>query len=357
MPCIAVYGEATSASARRSADEINAAATKSGGIAAVAASGSSSQSLTLGVPLERPDEPVLCLQEARTHAKSHRGSRRVRGGGATLWQRLTALTPYNPVWSGGFARAAIILPDVTELVEDTLRLAYAPSMAQFVNDGLAEIQSTHSGRAMNVLFVPLQLRSQAPSSSATAAAAPSVQSPVSCLRIDVSTSPQLPYCFLCSKKVRASAASAVSLAPEGSSAKADRAHLSSAALENVQVTGSIDEEGFSSWLSAAFHEVVRTAAVSTGLSSSASGTQGPKRVGHRLGATGLGAAASSAAASSSSRPAPERQCIPLGLCLSCIDVVRRVDEARVAAAPSVSVPVSRTESPPGPPASGPLPVR
>jgi hypothetical protein len=43
--------------------------------------GSGGKRRRAGQPVDRPGEPVLCLQEARTHARgAHRGSRPVTGG-------------------------------------------------------------------------------------------------------------------------------------------------------------------------------------------------------------------------------------------------------------------------------------
>jgi hypothetical protein len=317
MPCCAVYGEASPESARRSADEINRGSRASGS--------SSVPPVQLGVPLERPLEPVLCLQEARVHAKSHRGSRRVRGGGATLWQRLGALTPYNPVWPGAFVRAAIVLPDLSDLVEDVLRLAYAPQ-DEFVREGLSDLQSTHSGRATNVVFVPLQQLS---------GPLPDPGDGSCCLRFDAAVPPLLPYCFFCSRKVVAAALVAAQGAPAAAgvaAAAGDPGAPVAGPLDSAAASGGQRDEalGYGAWLAAAFHEIVRTAAPVSS-SSSAGGSGSARRTGGsgRLaagGGTGGGMAGIGIA------PIP-RQCVPLGLCAACIDVVKRVPLHAVPAAP------------------------
>ncbi|CAE6964886.1 unnamed protein product [Symbiodinium sp. KB8] len=55
-------------------------------------------------PTSRPDEPVLCLEEARVHGKgAHRCSRRVSPSGtASVWSRILSRTPYNATWPGHF---------------------------------------------------------------------------------------------------------------------------------------------------------------------------------------------------------------------------------------------------------------
>jgi hypothetical protein len=298
MPCCAVYGDALPTAVRRPASEVNAAATEASGAAAA---------LQLGVPLERPHEPVLCLQEARVHAKSHRGSRRVRGGGATLWQRLGTLTPYNPVWPGGFVRAAIVLPDIADLIEDVLTMAYAP-FGEFLQAGLADLQSTHSGRAMHIVFVPLQ-----PSRPLDPAGPTADQFATCCLRIDATMPAQLPYCFLCSRKFTVATTSALHGPASGSAF----ATASDAAFDSKAADAR--ESSYGAWLSAAFHEIVRTASASSATWPTASSS---KRVGGtnsgRLVAT---AGAVGAGASAASTCAFTRQFIPLGLCSGCLDTV------------------------------------
>ena len=140
VPCCAVYGDASLDSARRSVSELNASA------------GAPAAPLwhELGVPIERPHEPVLCLQEARVHSKSHRGSRRVRGGGSTIWQRLSALAPHNPVWPGTHKPTAIVKPDLSDAIAEVLQVAFAPPAHAAA--ALLKLQRSHSSSTVDVVF-------------------------------------------------------------------------------------------------------------------------------------------------------------------------------------------------------------
>lgn len=106
---------------------------------------------TCGRAVDRPDEPVLCMQEARSHAKSHRGSRCVRGGGSSLWSRLLALTPYNPTWEGKHEPAHVALPSVRSLLEDVLELVFASP--EDYTAYLLRLQHMHSTPRTSIVFV------------------------------------------------------------------------------------------------------------------------------------------------------------------------------------------------------------
>ena len=71
-------------------------------------------------PVERPDQPVLCLQEYRTHT-SHRTSRRVRGGRG-VWGAISGFLPFNYAWSGAFVAPRLSAIDLEALVDMVARL-------------------------------------------------------------------------------------------------------------------------------------------------------------------------------------------------------------------------------------------
>lgn len=113
-----------------------------------------------GTPIERPREPVVCLQERRSHADdSHRGSRRVRGGGTSLWTRVVgAVVPYHPVWPGKFRddgtsanSSSVTVQDAGALAELSLGLSEAPP-AVFSLTSLVALAADHSSANVRVEY-------------------------------------------------------------------------------------------------------------------------------------------------------------------------------------------------------------
>lgn len=220
VPCCAVYGE-----------------------------GHAGPRIQLGVPVERPDEPVLCLQERRVHAKAHRSARRVKGGGPDLWRRLLNVLPYNATWAGAFSPAHVPPLDARSLCEDTYELVRA-SGRQFTA-ALRALQEGHQSAAVSIRFAPLEplaaalAPAAAASSSAaapagsspdtaatTAAAAASIIAPAGPLHLVAAplTDPLMPYCVGCGRKARtsyAAAAAAARAAAASAAASAASSHVHS----------------------------------------------------------------------------------------------------------------------------------
>lgn len=94
-------------------------------------------------PTERPEDPILCLEERRHHA-CHRTSRRVTGGRG-VWNRLLGLFPYNEVWDGVF-EAPVSASELDRLqaraIDEVVRLD-ALSEPDFLAD-LVDFQTRHS---------------------------------------------------------------------------------------------------------------------------------------------------------------------------------------------------------------------
>ena len=64
------------------------------------------------------DPSVACLQEKRAHTKGHRSSRKVTGGGKSLWDRVAnSLIGYTPVWSGAWQAPLVQTPDIPALAQ------------------------------------------------------------------------------------------------------------------------------------------------------------------------------------------------------------------------------------------------
>lgn len=306
VPCCAVYGDTTVDATRRTASELNASA------------GAPAAPLwhELGVPVERAHEPVLCLQEARVHSKSHRGSRRVRGGGSTIWQRLSSLAPHNPVWPGAHKPAAIVKPDLPDAVAEVLQVAFAPPAQAAA--ALLKLQRSHSSSAVDVVFVPL------------GAAAPAVSSPDATRGIRLCSVTEahtagaavvLPYCFLCSRKVL-TAPDVISEAPSAAAG-------AMVALDRTEA-GAAVEVGYGEWLVAAFHEVSRLAMPAVVAPRPADAL--PRDSGRSRGARGSPRSTGSApTAAGENCSAGARQCVPLGLCAACLDCVRDASAAEVSA--------------------------
>ena len=290
VPCCAVYGDTTLDATRRTASELNANA------------GAPAAPLwhELGVPVERTHEPVLCLQEARVHSKSHRGSRRVRGGGSTIWQRLSSLAPHNPVWPGAHKPAAIVKPDLRDAVAEVVQVAFAPPAQAAA--ALVKLQRSHSSSAVDVVFVPL-------SAAAPAASTPDATRGIRLCSVAeahaAGAAVVLPYCFLCSRKVLP-APDVISEAPSAAAGAA-------VALDRAE-EGAAAEVGYGEWLVAAFHEVSR-------LAMPAVVAPRPADALPRGGARGSPRSRAPTAAGEKSSAAA-RQCVPLGLCAACLDCVR-----------------------------------
>ena len=115
---------------------------------------------SLGLPVDRPDEPVLCLLENRVHSKGHRSNRRVRGGGKSVWQKVVGnLLPYTPAWEGHFdtggaaAQAARALKSIDEMVNDVVVLTNMSTGDYLAS--LRMMQRAYSNNGVEVTFAPL----------------------------------------------------------------------------------------------------------------------------------------------------------------------------------------------------------
>jgi hypothetical protein len=117
---------------------------------------------SLGVPIDRVDEPVLCLLENRAHTKGHRSNRRVRGGGKTVWQKVVGnLLPYSPAWEGPFdtggvaAKASRALKSIDEMINDVIVLTNM-STGDYLTS-LRMLQRAYSNNGVDVIFAPLSI--------------------------------------------------------------------------------------------------------------------------------------------------------------------------------------------------------
>lgn len=320
---------------KRSVNELN-----SGGRAYRAAL----PSYMLGIPVERPTEPVLCLQEARVHKNAHRGSRRVRGGGATIWQRLSALTPHNPVWPGAFKPTAIVKPDIAGAVEDVLRLAFA-SPVDAARE-LASLQRDHSTSTVDVVFVRL-------GASDSAASDPTIDgvrfSTVEGARA-MGAAVVLPYCFSCSRKLRLAplrgSPADVRPVPAQHAVRGSASDSPSGSGVAFDCSESVAADvGYGEWLLAALHEVtlllpgVGAAALADSPRAATPATRESQRASaaaHRAPGGVVDAAAG---------PGPVdtlRQCVPLGVCEPCAKHF-----AQVLAAPAAVAAADVASTPPG----------
>ncbi len=96
-------------------------------------------------PVERPGEPVLCLQEFRVH-KCHRTSRRVRGGKG-LWASIAGFLPFNYAWAGSFVAPRLPSLDPAALVDTVVALVLVRSIAHAWGAGCAGGGNLHSDSA------------------------------------------------------------------------------------------------------------------------------------------------------------------------------------------------------------------
>jgi hypothetical protein len=207
-----------------------------------------------GTPVDRPGEPVACLTECRSHARSHRGSRPVRGGGSSLWQRLMNLLPYNPVWPGAYEPMLLDVPPTAELVDAVTEALHLP-LPDWVA-GLAELQRVHSaGGLLRVEYAPLggsgvDGSKGASSAKAAPTAAATIVSPSGIrLRPSPPVDPRaMPYCVSCSRKVTLPGAPAPLSAAAGGGGAPD--HPDGGASSSAA-----SDAGFRSWLSGVFSSV------------------------------------------------------------------------------------------------------
>ncbi len=150
----------------------------------------------LGAAVDRPQEPVLCLQERRIHSKGHRGARRVRGGGKSLWGKLVSLLPYNPTWEGNFEPAHVRPSDMDTFVEDAVELT-SMGDADFLR-ALGHLQRMHTEPGgVKLVFAPLPSAAAAMAAVA-GAAAPAPGMPT--VRADAVKAITMPYCVGCADK-------------------------------------------------------------------------------------------------------------------------------------------------------------
>jgi hypothetical protein len=194
--------------------------------------------IELGVPVERPDEPVLCLQEHRVHIKSHRGCRRVKGGGSSMWQRLLSVLPYNPTWAGDFEPALVARPDLYSMLEEVrelLRISVVDFYAQ-----LLDLQMSHSSMTMTIEFAPLEGALPAPTAGSESADAGPLR-----IRHAKLESPIMPYCIGCGRKTLGSSADHAK-----SAGIAAGAHASLGAGEHEDAGDSDSSPGYRSWATA-----------------------------------------------------------------------------------------------------------
>lgn len=106
-------------------------------------------------PVERPDEPILCLQEKRTHpSKYHRTSRRVKSSSAaSLWTRVLNILPFNDTWNGSFCPPRLPEVDIEGLV-DTVRTMVHQSDDKFLEE-LLSLQRRFSAMYVKLAFVQI----------------------------------------------------------------------------------------------------------------------------------------------------------------------------------------------------------
>jgi hypothetical protein len=282
----------------------------------------------LGTPVERPDEPVLCLTEARVHSKGHRGSRRVRGGGKSMWEKLCALLPYNPTWPGGFQPAHVSRPGMDVLMDDTAALAACGDEAFMLH--LRDLQRDHSSSLVRIEYAPLPSATGAGASAptapaggsgagATAAAGTSHALAGSGIRVrdEPLTSVTMPYCIGCSRKV---------IVGGGSARGADAAAQAAAAAAQAP-------HAHTSWIRDTFFAILgisdsgsdvpgSAAAPAPAGSTGAAGKRGVLKRQSGAGAAGPGGSATFGSAGGDSSTggdgtAVAMQVVTLGLCAGC----------------------------------------
>jgi hypothetical protein len=164
---------------------------------------------SLGFPVDRPDEPVLCLLENRVHSKGHRSNRRVRGGGKSVWQKMVGnLLPYTPAWEGQFdtggaaAKASRALKSIDEMVNDVVVLTNMSTGDYLAS--LRMLQRAYSNNGVEVTFSPLSAEdaneiSQSSSSNPTVLLTIPVEVKAEPLPRDAVL--LMPYCIGCADKI------------------------------------------------------------------------------------------------------------------------------------------------------------
>lgn len=271
----------------------------------------------LGTPVSHPEQPVVCLGEMRTHSKSHRGCRQVRGGGSGLWQTLVNLAPYNPTWEGRHAPMLLDVPPRHQLVQSItqhMHLRRGEWVAQ-----LAGLQAEHSNSRVRVEFAPLAHTPRAASSSGGGAVGASEIIGVEGVRLRTSPpieAARMPYCVGCGRKHGAKAAT--SGAPSGPGGSSTGPPQSPSPALGVDDAGPGDRDlTFSTWLAG-------VVSVMGGGSGGATGTDGAA-------AAAAGSAGSSPSAQGPASPLAEDvapaavQEVVLGLCEGCFAAAAGAD--------------------------------
>lgn len=169
---------------------------------------------SLGFPVDRPDEPVLCLLENRVHSKGHRSNRRVRGGGKSVWQKMVGnLLPYTPAWEGQFdtggaaAKASRALKSIDEMVNDVVVLTNMSTGDYLAS--LRMLQRAYSNNGVEVTFSPLsaedanEISLSSPSNQSSSNPTVLLTNPV---EVKAEPLPRdavllMPYCIGCADKI------------------------------------------------------------------------------------------------------------------------------------------------------------
>jgi hypothetical protein len=260
-------------------------------------------SVSLGKPVDRSDEPVMCLQEQRVHAKSHRGSRRVAGGGATLWSKLFSFMPYNPVWPGDFESAVLNPPDINALVQDVLELVSENLSKEDFILHLGSIQSLYSSSIMKLDIVPFQQLK----SSVTDQHSANWK-----VQIDLSQTfdgANMPYCIGCARKVRINQTNTTSSVSEPSTSNTE---LSLSPYDtSVEPNGS-----YSSWIGTVFNDMFAGSQTDKPTGSNSGSAKSPKK----------GALRQKGSSDSVSSNSITRQSVKFGMCTKCIHSVKEGSE-------------------------------
>lgn len=172
-----------------------------------------------GTATVRPDDSVLCAQEARHH-RCHRTSRAVRGGGTGLWGTLSSLLAYNDVWEGPHEAPALSPSPQAAFVRQVLStvvVEHAGAPASARRDALLALQKGHSSARIAVGFVLLSSddfaggAERARETDVDASVINASAGVTRRLRLGpASARAALPYCVGCGSKVN-------QLAPSGSS--------------------------------------------------------------------------------------------------------------------------------------------
>lgn len=226
---------------------------------AVYGEGHKGAAIELGVPVDRPEEPVLCLQEKRVHAKSHRGAGRVKGGGPSMWQRLLAVLPYNPTWNGEYCPALVSRPDLKNILEEVVESTHAPSARYFSK--LLDVQNAHSSHLITIDFAPLEAVEQ-PASTVTTTAFPIATDgtymdggPLRIRRAPLH-SEYMAYCVACGRKVHSQASTAPSVASSNSYSAGSESSSGGGEADDITAAAS-----YASWTAAVFTEFLGLAAL------------------------------------------------------------------------------------------------